>query len=134
MTDFLTSTFEPNELKTAILSVKRRIEALDPAWELGRNPIADSIPMAQVGETQIVLLDVCKLGYTDECSLKDRSKMVNIITTVGDMLERPYDSVMNPMRILFPMGSQAGAPIDDFSVRTKVHQGIALSQMTPHSG
>jgi hypothetical protein len=48
------------------------------------------------------------------------SAMCNISVTMGDLLEKPYDSQENPIIALFAKGAAPGEAIGPFSLRTKV--------------
>ena len=55
------------------------------------------------------------------------SKMCHILQTITDFLEAPYDSMNNPMSLIFALGSVAGQNVPDFSLRTKIGMSKNLS-------
>lgn len=55
------------------------------------------------------------------------SKMCNIMVTMGDLLEKPYDSNENPMNLVFAKGDAPGEAILPFSLRTKIGMSKNLS-------
>jgi hypothetical protein len=54
------------------------------------------------------------------------SKMCHILQTITDFLEAPYDSVENPLSLIFGLGAVEGQNVPDFSLRTKIGMSKGL--------
>ena len=54
------------------------------------------------------------------------SKMCHIIDSIPNFLEKPYDSQLNPMSVIFHAGVVIGQPVADFSLRVKLGMSKSL--------
>lgn len=52
--------------------------------------------------------------------------MCYILQTVNDFLEAPYNSVENPLSLIFGLGAVEGQHVQDFSLRTKLGMSKGL--------
>ncbi len=66
------------------------------------------------GETVELYLNPWQLSFDPALSLKGKSKMVNVLRCTMDFLERPYNSMENPIHVL--VKATPGSTIADFSV------------------
>ena len=56
------------------------------------------------GQEKVLLLSIYQLGFTEETSIKGKSKSVHILDTVGNVLDNPYASNKSPLDVLPPLG------------------------------
>ncbi|CAJ1363954.1 unnamed protein product, partial [Effrenium voratum] len=113
---------EPRHLKVCFEQLYQRARAVEPAWVRPR--VAQCVPEApgpqqEAGEGWLF---IWQLAHEDGCSLKGRSNMVNILETAFSILENTFNSVQNPLDLLF-----SGTPIGDFSVNFSVGLGRSLA-------
>ena len=64
-----------------------------------------------------------QLGFTDAHSVKGKSKLVNVLDTVGNFLKKPYNSKNEPLQMIFCPGSTVGGPVADFSMIHSIGMG-----------
>ena len=76
--------------------VETQLEALDPSWSNWQLPTSMIVVPAD-GSESALLLSIYQLGYTEECSLKGKSKSVHILDTVENFLDNPYSSERSPI-------------------------------------
>ena len=80
----------------------------------------------------LFLLSPRQLGFTDkhsanrEVQVGGKSKLVYSMDIVDNaMKQKPYDSNMEPLQVLFSLGSQVGAMVKDSSVVLHIGMGKA---------
>ena len=56
------------------------------------------------GSESVLLLSIYQLGFTEECSIKGKSKSVHILDTVENFLDNPYSSERSPFDVKPPLG------------------------------
>ncbi len=105
---------KPDDLRTVFQSVRSRLEQLDPRWSYQRKPVATDVPALVPGETVELYLNPWQLSFDPALSIKGKSKMVNVLRCASDFLERPYNSMDNPIHIV--IHSPPGSQIPDFSI------------------
>ena len=71
-----------------------------------------------------------QLGITEARSVKGKSKLVNILDSVGNFLKKPYNSKNEPLQVIFGPRSPVGGPVEDL-VRGPVHRHVQV-QCLPH--
>ena len=64
-----------------------------------------------------------QFGFTEDHSVKGKSKLVDIMDTVDNFLKKPYNSKTEPLQVLFAPGSQVGAPVPDWSMVLSIGMG-----------
>ncbi|CAJ1395061.1 unnamed protein product [Effrenium voratum] len=105
LSDYFQSHFGDNSeaLTTIFKSVMHRVEQVDPTFTYSRKPVATNVPdVPELGESLELNLMPWHLSFDPSLSLKGKSKMVYIKTCVTDFLERPYNSMENPIHVFFP--------------------------------
>jgi len=129
--DYLTQTYgtNPNILKETLETFKRRLEMLDPAWALTRHPIATTVP-AFTGCSESIRVSVSQLGFEEASSMKGKSKMLNVFECMQNFLEKPYNSLENPLFIQFGADAVVGERIGDFSVMHRIGFSKSLAAKT----
>jgi hypothetical protein len=126
--DWLSTIYgqQQDELTTSFQAVRARLEIMYPQWVYSRPPTSDRVPVLAVsGESVSCRLPPWKLGFTEKSSKKGKSKMVKIMDTITNMLDRPYDSVQNPIIVDFQAPAQAA--IEDYSVNHGIGFAKSLS-------
>ncbi|CAE7443228.1 unnamed protein product [Symbiodinium sp. CCMP2592] len=90
---------------------------MDAGWVF-RVPGADHrVPLVEQDVTQQLVLMPWHLSFRPEHSQKGKSKMLNVIRCAADFLEKPYDSLTNPIQLWLPPGlPAAGEPLPDFAL------------------
>ena len=115
VSDWMEQTFgaNPTLLKDLLVSLRGRLQALNPQWEFRRRASALVVPeIPDLGETVMTSLNMWDLGINPAIhALKGNSKNVYILTRVTDFLEKPYDSIDNPIKVLFGQGCRPGHAI-----------------------
>ena len=116
--DFLKHNFPDdklNDLKTVFTSVQARLDKLDTQWLYHRKPQTTMMPAlnAKVLSTEELSLNPWQLSFDPAHSVKGKSKMVNVLRCVSDFLERPYDSMENPIHVIQTSKAET---IEDFSL------------------
>ena len=96
------------------MSLKGRLEQLDTRWSYTRKQISATMPAADASECVELILQPWQLSFDPAQSLKGKSKMVDVLRCCGDFLERPFNSVDNPIHVVHNL--QPGADIPDFSI------------------
>lgn len=81
-------------------------------------------PHVQPNETVELCLNPWQLSFDPALSLKGKSKMVNVLRCAMDFLERPYNSMENPIHVI--LKTPPGSSIADFSVG----HGIGFAKST----
>ncbi|CAE7480056.1 unnamed protein product [Symbiodinium sp. CCMP2592] len=99
------------------LAVQKRLHGMDAPWVF-RVPTADDrVPLVEQDVTQQLVLMPWRLSFRPEHSQKGKSKMLNVIRCAADFLEKPYDSLTNPIQLWLPPGlPAAGEPLPDFAL------------------
>ena len=64
-----------------------------------------------------------QLGLTEAHTVKGKSKLVNILDTVGEFLKKPYNSKNEPLQVLFGPGSRVDGPVLDWSMVLSIGMG-----------
>ena len=128
--DFLTDTYGGdgglNTLTQTFERVKLRLQALDLTWSFRMPPVARSVPHPPApGETESIRVGPQDLGFTDAHTEKGRSKMNYILEAANNFLEKPYDSITNPLWIDFSPESIPGMDISEYSIKSRI--GFAKS-------
>ncbi|CAE7674553.1 unnamed protein product [Symbiodinium necroappetens] len=93
---------EPQHLKHCLEGLYDRAKLIDPAWT--HPGTLDAVPMPpgpQQGAIEGWLL-IWQFAHEDSSSLKGRSNMVNILEIAFSILENTFNSVQNPLDVLFP--------------------------------
>ena len=68
--------------------VETQLEALDPSWSKGQLSTS-MIVVPSDGSEIALLLSIYQLGFTEECSIKGKSKSVHILDTVENFIDNP---------------------------------------------
>ena len=110
---------KPDELKAKYLKIES--DLLQTGWippaaisrVVDENP--DDIPEFMAAPWQF--------GFTEDHSVKGKSKLVDIMDTVDNFLKKPYNSKNDPLQVLFGPGSQVGAPVQDWSMVLSIGMG-----------
>ena len=107
---WLTRQFQSDHtgLSTRLRNVESQVEALDPSWQKGQLDTSMLDAPAE-GEEKTLRLSVYQLGFTEECSIKGKSKSVHILDTVENFLDNPYSSERSPLDVRPPL--MAATPI-----------------------
>ena len=73
--------------------------------------------MPSPNETVELFLNPWHLSFDPALSLKGKSKMVHVLRCVRDFLEKPYNSIENPIHVTFPKSIHVeGGALQDFMV------------------
>ena len=72
------------------------------------------------------LLKCYQLGFTEETSIKGKSKCVHILDTVENFLDNPYSSNKSPLDVLPPLGPTTPT-IASYSVVDSIGFSISLT-------
>ena len=105
---FLTQHYKDDHqaLTTKLRIVEAQLEALDPTWSKGE--VATSMFDAPAdGEETVLKLSIYQLGFTEQTSIKGKSKSVHILDTVENFLDNPYSSNRSPLDVKPPLGTVA---------------------------
>ena len=127
--DYLCTRFGANPATLADILTKlyNRLDRLDTTWATRRPTLATSMPPAPAaGVTQELWLSPQSLGFTEESSIKGKSKSIRILECIEDFLAEPYASARSPLNMLAPWGAPA-AYIANFSVRHRIGFAKSLS-------
>ena len=112
---------EPDILASAIKAVRARLEIVDPTWAFRRTPVSIvTPPQPNVGVTATVFLSPLSLGFEEGFSDKGKSKMINIFECIQNFLERPYNSVENPLYVRYGPESKVGQNIEGVTVYHRI--------------
>ena len=68
-----------------------------------------------------------QLGFTEDHSVKGKSKLVDIMDTVDNFLKKPYNSKNDPLQVLFAPRSTVGSLVVDWSMVLSIGMGKASS-------
>ena len=116
---------EQQHLKHCLEGLYDRAKLIDPAW--AHPGTLDAVPMPP-GPQQGAIegwLFIWQFAHEDSSSLKGRSNMVNILEIAFSILENTFNSVQNPLDVLFPV--PGGSRIEDFSVKFSIGFGRSLA-------
>ncbi|CAE7558064.1 unnamed protein product [Symbiodinium sp. CCMP2592] len=119
LSDFLIANFgtDTQSLKNMFLAVQKRLHGMDVGWVFRVTGADDRVPLVEQDVTQQLVLMPWHLSFRPEHSQKGKSKMLNIIRCAADFLEKPYDSLTNPIQLWLPPGlPAAGEPLPDFAL------------------
>lgn len=107
-----------DNFKSLMEEVKQMVEKADPGFVFQRRAAASTVPMLPLAnETVEVFLNPWHLSFDPAMSLKGKSKMVHVLRCVNDFLEKPYNSVENPIHVFFPKSMcSEGDGLEPFSV------------------
>ena len=64
-----------------------------------------------------------QFGFTEDHSVKGKSKLVDIMDTVDNFLKKPYNSKNEPLQVLFGPRSRVGARVPDWSMVLVIGMG-----------
>lgn len=111
---------QPELLKRMFMDLKMRLERLVLSFVFEQKAAATTVP-GPVGDgiTSEVHVHPWHLPFSPSFSLKGRSKMVYILRTFQDFLERPYDSMSNPISVNFS-SMLPGGPMPDFQLQVNI--------------
>ena len=113
---FLTQKYKENHiaLSAKLKIVEYLLERLDSSWSKGQ-VATDMLGAPAAGSEKVLLLSIYQLGFTEETSIKGKSKSVHILDTVENFLDNPYSSDRSPLDVKPPLGSSQST-IAPFSV------------------
>ncbi|CAJ1435761.1 unnamed protein product [Effrenium voratum] len=118
--DYLATNFDQDraELKAIFEGVKTRLEKVDPSFQFSRRAAETTVPaVPSPNETVELFLNPWHLSFDPALSLKGKSKMVHVLRCVRDFLEKPYNSIENPIHVTFPKSIHVeGGALQDFMV------------------
>ena len=102
---FLTQNYQNNQgaLTAKLKLVETQLEALDPSWSKGQLSTS-MLDVPAEGSESVLRLSIYQLGFTEECSIKGKSKSVHILDTVENFLDNPYSSERSPLDVRPPLG------------------------------
>ena len=102
---FLTQAYAKDHmtLTSRLKSVEIHLETLDPSWSK-EQPSTSMNDAPSRGEEKVLQLSIYQLGFTEDCSLKGKSKSVHILDTVENFLDNPYSSNQSPLDVRPPLG------------------------------
>ena len=102
--DLLCTSYKtrPDQLAGTIKAVRSRLEIVDPTWAYRRTPVSTvTPPQPAAGVIATIFLSPLSLGFEEGFSDKGKSKMIHIFERIQNFLERPYNSVGNPLFVRF---------------------------------
>ena len=116
---------EPRQLKSCMEGLYQRAKQIHCTW-VDPAPLntVPAVPGPQRGATEGWLF-IWQLAHEDGSSMKGRSNMVHILEIEFSILENTFNSVQNPLDLLFH--APAGSNIEDFSVKFSVGFGRSLA-------
>ena len=99
-------------LANTVKVLRDHLDIIDPTWIYRGPPVATTMPHPPAaGATETLRLSPIHLGYAEAFSDKGKSKMINIFECIQNFLEKPYDSVENPLLVRFGPECIVGHPI-----------------------
>ena len=103
-------------LKAEIKFIEDRAKSVDPAWLPSAPDVVVKLPPGTGEEVVELCVTPLMLGFTPEHAVRGKSKMVCILDTIGNFLARSYQSVKEPLDIIYAPEAMAGQQVDDFSM------------------
>ena len=102
---FLTNLYEHDHaaLTAKLNIIETQLQQLDPTWSTGQVSTSMNDSPAD-GSESVLLLSIYQLGFTEDCSIKGKSKSVHILDTVENFLDNPYSSERSPLDVRPPLG------------------------------
>ena len=113
---FLSQHYEHQHasLTAKLQMVENQLDNVDPSWSKGTLSTS-MLDVPAAGSEKVLLLSIYQLGFTEDCSIKGKSKSVHILDTVENFLDNPYSSERSPLDVRPPLGG-ATATIAPYSV------------------
>ncbi|CAJ1371105.1 unnamed protein product [Effrenium voratum] len=102
---------QPDALKAIFEGAKTRLEKVDPSFQFSRRAAETTVPaVPSPNKTVELFLNPWHLSF-------DPAQMVHVLRCVRDFLEKPYNSIENPIHVTFPKSIHVeGGPLQDFMV------------------
>lgn len=100
------------EVKCSFLELENRVSALDPDWI----PMDFVQRVMPITETVPLVVSPWQLGYDQANAIRWTVNNLRVGEVFVEMLKQPYDSLSNPMQVIFPRGVALGSIIPDFDL------------------
>lgn len=107
-------------LKVTLIALMARLEVLDPTWRSGRQNWIEHVPPPNENGSVEFFAAPWQLGLRATDSIKGKSSMVSVLECCVSFLERPYDSVGEPLNVLMHRGATVDSPVPDFGLRHSI--------------
>jgi len=121
---FFEKKYPGREGQEQLLGLLQRLESRVQGllgWNPG--PPQDVVLEPQPDKTPDFYVAPWQLGLSSNHSVKGKSKFIHILDTVHNFLNKPYNSIREPLDLLFEPSAQPGSPVAPWSMHHSVGAG-----------